>query len=702
MNMADGLHEARHAAWAADSHATAMQAALRGMAPDPELWLDEWSEQYMVLPSDSPRPGKYRLDHTPMARRILRCLSPGHPARRVVIKGASQMLKTQVGMNFLAGMAHKRPANMLVLEPTTPLAKRLSARVAKTIRDVPELGAIFAKARSRDSRNSTFTKSFEGGDMHIATFGSAANLRELSAPYVYIDEVDGGDRDVDGEGDFVALAEARGTAFEDRAKFLHTSSPTVTGASKIDDLYEQGTQEVYLVQCPHCQHSHEFLVENFKYERDPVDEIMVRAWFVCPACGGEIEERDKFAMCRDEALGGTARWHARSKGDGETVSFHVSAFYAGRGSISWLKLAREYDRAKRQYERGDPGPLQVFTNTRLALSYSNTDEASATAQELMNRDRVDPRLVPDWALVVTISVDTQPSRLEVQAEAWGPGLEHAVIDYQVFMGSPTESPESPTSVWARLDEYRATPWYHASGVVILASVYGIDTGGHNTQDVYNYCSARMHVGCLAIHGSSRPNRPIISSTPSKVDIDWNGKRVEGGVLLWTVGTDVAKDHLFHRYKLSSGWGAMHYNAALELPWFEGLLAERPQLKRKPGGGYRRVWAKVSEGDRNEPLDLSVYNLALAHHLGLHKWTLHDWQRLRDKLVPKQLTPDLFAPGPATALAAVPASPPVPQATQAPPMPAPPAPPAAAAATPSAVRPAVDDGGGRRVLNRGLQ
>lgn len=190
----------------AQAYADAMHAVLRGMSPDPEFWLDEWSEQFMILPKDSPRPGKYKLENTPMARRILRCLSPGHPARRVVIRGASQMLKTQVGMNFLAGMAHRRPANMLVLEPTTGLAKRLSARISKTIRDVPELGEIFAKARSRDSRNSTFTKEFEGGAMHIATFGSAANLRELSAPYVYVDEVDGGDRDVDGEGDAVLLA----------------------------------------------------------------------------------------------------------------------------------------------------------------------------------------------------------------------------------------------------------------------------------------------------------------------------------------------------------------------------------------------------------------------------------------------------------------------------------------------------------------
>jgi phage terminase large subunit GpA-like protein len=315
----------------------------------------------------------------------------------------------------------------------------------------------------------------------------------------------------------------------------------------------------------------------------------------------------------------------------------------------------------------------------------------------MERQRVPPRLVPDWALVLTLAVDTQPNRLEAQVHAWGPGLEHAVIDYQVFMGSPTMPPEAPDSVWAQLDAYRATAWPHASGAVIMASVYGIDTGGHNTQDVYNYASSRVHVGCLAIHGSTRPNRPIIGSTPTKADIDWNGKRVEGGVMLWQVGTDVAKDHLYNRFKLTSGWGAMHFNAALELKWFEGLLTERPILKRKPGGGWRRVWEKFNHNDRNEPLDLSVYNLALAHHLGLHKWSPLDWQRLRERLIPKQFTPDLFAQQAAQEAAPTPAAATVPHLPTA--LPAEPA-----LAAPPAPFPPIqppDLSAGRRTLSRGL-
>lgn len=165
----------------ADGYACVIEAALRGARPDPELAIDKWAEEFMVVPRDSAKPGRYRIAHTPMARRIMQVLGPRHPSRRVVVRGASQMLKTQVALNFLAASAHRAPANMLVLEPTDSLAKRLSARVTKVIRDVPVLQSVFAKPRSRDSRNTVFAKDFEGGTMYIATAGSAANLAEIQA-----------------------------------------------------------------------------------------------------------------------------------------------------------------------------------------------------------------------------------------------------------------------------------------------------------------------------------------------------------------------------------------------------------------------------------------------------------------------------------------------------------------------------------------
>lgn len=629
----------------ADGYTAILEASRRGARPDPELKVDEWSEEFMVVPKDAAKPGPYRIAHTPMARRILQVLSPRHPSRRVVVKGASQMLKTQVALNWLLASAHRAPANMLVLEPTDGLVKRLSARIQKAVNAVPALGAIFAKPRSRDSRNTVAAKDFEGGTMYIATAGSAANMAEIPARYVYLDEVRELWANLNGQGDPIAIAEARTTTFDSNSKILITSSPGATGEEPTDEQFERGTQEVYLVPCPHCAHHHELALVNFRYQRDDDTGHMQRAWFVCPECGAEIDERHKSRMLRSEAEGGTAHWHARSLGDGDTVSFHVSAFYAPVGSITWVKLAREYAHAKARLERGDPDAMQVFYNTRLALSWANTLEQT-TAQELKARADIPPRIVPHWAAVVTLDVDTQVNRLEYQVHAWGPGLEHAVIDYGVLMGSPTADPADPQSVWARLDELRRTPFAHASGVLLPASVTGIDSGGLNTQDVYNYGSARVHANVLVHHGATRPGKPIISTLPKKVDIDWNGKRIEGGVLLWEIGTDTAKDHLHHRNKLTSGWGAMHLHTQLPDTWFEGYLAESPRLRRKPGGGYRRVWDKNNPGDRNEPLDLAVGNLALAHYLGLHKWSAADWKRLRTRLkLDDAVTPDLFVQPP---------------------------------------------------------
>lgn len=640
----------------ADGYTLMMETAIDASRPDPELRCDEWAEEFMVLPKSGPKPGIYRFDHSYLARRVHQVLSPAHPAKRVVAKVASQMFKTQTALNWIASLIHRRPRNILALQPTDTLVKRFSARVATMIRNVPELTECVAAAKSRDSRNTTQAKDFLGdATLYMNTAGSAANLAEVSAPYIYFDEIDRAEQNIDGEGDPVTLAEARATQYANDAKFFYTSSPSIEGISKIDKLYEKGTKEKYFVPCPHCDHLHPLELENFHYARDEETGFMDRAWFVCPECGCEIDERHKVTMLPDEAAGGKARWVATAKGDGETVSFTCSAFYMPIGAYTWLDLARNYAFAKEAIKVGDHSFMQVFYNTRLGLSYRNS-ETTTTAEQLRRRAESYPlRVLPDAALVATMTVDNQGNRLECQIEAWGPGMEHWVIDYIVLPGSPTESADVPGSVWQRLDEIRRTPLLHASGRPIMISAYGIDSGGHHTQDVYNYGMARKALNCVVLHGSNRPNRPIMSSTPSKVDIDWGGAKVKGGVELWTVGTDVAKDWLSNRMQLTEGSGAMHFHQDLPPAWFDMMVVEQPRIKFIKGRSVRE-WFKPP-GTRNEAWDLSVYNLALAHQLGLHKWSAMDWKRLRDKLIPPNL--DLFAPAPVAPVATLPMPEPLP-------------------------------------------
>ena len=84
------------------------EAYFRGLRPDPSLWVDEWADEYMRIPRDTgaAEPGKYRTLRTPYAREPMRCLSPAHPCKRVVTMVASQLMKTQIALNWIGALIH--------------------------------------------------------------------------------------------------------------------------------------------------------------------------------------------------------------------------------------------------------------------------------------------------------------------------------------------------------------------------------------------------------------------------------------------------------------------------------------------------------------------------------------------------------------------------------------------------------------------
>ena len=64
---------------------------------------------------------------------------------RVVVKSATQMLKTETILNGIGFFAHMDPGPILVLQPRDADAKAFSKeRIAPMIRDTPALKAIFS------------------------------------------------------------------------------------------------------------------------------------------------------------------------------------------------------------------------------------------------------------------------------------------------------------------------------------------------------------------------------------------------------------------------------------------------------------------------------------------------------------------------------------------------------------------------------
>jgi phage terminase large subunit GpA-like protein len=618
-----------------DGFYIALDAVSRGVEPDPDLPMDEWADLHMIVPKSTgaAEPGPYRTARTPHARQVMRCLSSAHPCKRVAVKGASQMLKTQVALNFLGERVHQRPKNFLWLVPTGKLHKRAVARIDKVVSVVDVLRERFAKPASRQAKNNNDIKEFPGGALYIATAGAAANLSELSATYVVYDEIDRSDENVGGEGDPKELAETRQTSHEKDRKAYYPSSPTIEGESPIQEIFDQGTQHVALAECLGCGLAQP--LEFFKEDGTPRlmrSEDGKRALYPCCECGYTHEEGDKPRMFA------RGLWSDGVVGDGETESFEISAMFLPYGWLPWIGLLKQYEKAKAKLEEGDETLMIAFYNTRLAKCWARSKETTRYDSLMKRADEYAMGTVPSRVSILTAAIDTQAYRLELLVMGWGPGMEGWVVDYQVIHGSPSDE-----DTWRRANAMLATRYRHESGAQINVTAAFVDSGGSHTQDVYNFTGPLRRRKIYAVKGHSRPNRPILSAKPTFVDINHRGRVEQRGAELWFVGPDTAKDYLQARWSRAAGAGAIHFaggvgpeddrQGALPESFYKGLTAEYRTVGYKRG--RRTSWWEQKKGEPNEPLDLMVYNLGAAYLLGLHKKNEDAWQKLRERLVPAQ-------------------------------------------------------------------
>lgn len=542
--------------------------------------MSQWADRYRRLsPEASSEPGKWVTDRAPYQRGMMDAVNePG--VAEVVFMTSSQIGKTEILNNIIGYFTHQDPSPILMIQPTLDMAETWSKdRLAPMIRDTDALTSLFKDPKSRDSDNTLLHKKFAGGHITMAGANSPASLASRPIRIVLLDEEDRYPVSAGTEGDPGSLAHKRTTTFWNRL-LVSASTPTVEGESKIEARFQQSDQRHFYVPCPECGAFQVLGWAQIKFEKRQPETTH----YECEHCKAKLQESDKIWMLAH------GEWRAEAELHG-IAGFHISELYSPW--VRWSEMVAGFLKAKRL-----PETLKVWVNTSLGETWKDKTEG-VDPSGLLKRKENWGRVAPEGVVAITAGVDVQDDRLEAEVIGWGVSQESWSLQYHVLHGDPAQS-----KVWDDLDTVLQQTIQSSDGRTLSIACACVDSGGHQTQRVYEYCKAREHNRVFAIKGASQIGKPLVSKFSKN-----NKLRVK----LFTIGTDTAKQMIYSRLKIHQpGPGYCHFPADYPEEYFKQLTAERIQTKFV-NGHPTRVWV-MPKGRRNEALDCRVYGMAALHIL----------------------------------------------------------------------------------------
>ena len=580
-----------------------------GFKPDPRLTVSEWSDTYRILTSEaSAEAGLWRTDRTPYLKEIMDVMSPTSPVQQVKVIKGTQLGFSSIADNIAMCYLDFYPCPILYILPTETLAKGTSKRrITPSIKAIPHLAKKILGGKSKGDVGEIFSKAVAGGNLALGWSNSTASFRSFSARVVILDDCDGFGSF--GEGDVIELGKARADAFSNKKIYIN-STPTIEGVSNIQPEFEDSDQREYDMPCPECDKLMPFLWEYMQYETNAKGHLKGDVKCACPNCGTLIPEFKKTVMMSKGV------WQPRNAGHIHR-GYKLNSLYSPLGWLSWNDIAREFIKAYKLMQEGDARGMQVWTNTRKAEVWKyDLDGVDITnPHERVEDYGAD---VPDEAILLTAGIDTQDDRFEIEVLAHGTMGETWSIDYKVIAGDPQFE-----DTQLALDEYLDKEWTRKDGFTMKVRGACLDTGGHRTKVMYNYCKTRSNRGrkcrIFAIKGSSVVSAPITNKTVEQM--------IPNELTLFSIGVNSIKDEFYANLGvIEEGANYCHFpnKPVYNDKYFKMLTAE----KRDKTGKYVKVRL------RNEALDVRVYALAVLSIMKLNMNTMQKPVLEVGEIVPK--------------------------------------------------------------------
>ncbi len=547
-----------------------------------------WAERYRVLTSvTSSVTGPWQSSLFKVSEGVLNAVTNDNVAEVAWCSG-TQNSKTETILNALGYLIHQTPAPVMVVYPEKDDCKSMSdIRVADMIDNARD-GILVKRIEMTDRRRNVFSVPFVGG---ILSFAWATNVNKLASKpvkYIFLDEIDKY-QNIKGHGSPLALVRERQKAFP-HSKIFMASSPTYEEGAIWQAVSESDYVFKYHTPCPHCDSS---IIFNYEQVRQSDDNI---AYYECPCCAEAIHNKDKNNMLANGnwlTLDGVTLDEVLQTGSKLHLGFFSSSFHSP--FISFTDIYKKYEQTK-----DNPEEFKVFVNGWLGQPYDDSlTGMEHVADELLARVESYEK-VPAEVLRITAGVDIQKDRIEVLVKGWGKGRENWDIDKRVLYGDPTQP-----IVWDELLELINTVYDTDDNRRLLIACTAIDSG-YLAHEVYEFCLKYKRLNVFAVKGSSRRDAPAIAA-PTRVGRNKNVK-------LFSMGVHGLKTTVYHMLAQTEiGAGYMHFKESIcDKAYFEQLTAEKLVAYVERGKRYE-TWEKVR--DRNEVLDMTIYNLVALYILG---------------------------------------------------------------------------------------
>lgn len=564
-----------------------LKAALgAALMPPEDLVYSDWAEKEFRLPAASSAdvgefvPWKFQ-------RGILDAMGDPLLPRVSIIKSA----RTGFTKSFVAAIgatAINDPCPIILLVPTDDDARGYAVdeidpcfQASPALRNVMRIGRF-------DGRNTLTHRSMAGGgSLKIIAARAPRNLRRHTAKWLVCDEVDG--MEITKEGDPIKIAEMRTLTFADR-KIIMGSTPKDEETSIIQKRYDESDQRIFEIPCVHCDEPFELLWDHLKWTAGKPSTVQA----FCPNCGCGIEERHKAEIVEQ------GEWRPTKPEVQGHAGFRLNALISMFANASWPELVKEYEQA----EKNGDADMQPFYNTVLGKTWATAVEKVSDDQLMARREDFALTMLDDksgWVekipaevAYITAGADVGGDRIDVTFLGHSPD-HRFILGHHIIFGSPKLE-----TTWEELRALLTTTWKHPLGGTIAVEASAIDSGGHWTQQVYDFCETTQGIKAFAIKGDEGPRKILEVSKK---------RRRKRTAPLYIVGVDTVKTDIVTMLpQPKTAKQAIRITNTVDAEYMLQLNSERRVRKYKAGRpyiGFDRIGKR-----RAEALDCLTYAIAI--------------------------------------------------------------------------------------------